>query len=44
MYAIIEKESSKVIIANANECDIETFFSIEDVDLYEVIDLIDLGF
>lgn len=36
MYAIIEKQSGKVIIANANEYDIETFFSIEDVDFYDV--------
>lgn len=44
MYTIIEKESGKVIIANADETTIETFFAIEDVELYEVIDLIDLGF
>ena len=36
MYAIIEKQTGKIIIANANEYDIETFFSIEDVDLYDV--------
>jgi DNA repair ATPase RecN len=36
MYAIIEKQTGKIIIANANEFDIETFFSIEDVDLYDV--------
>tara|TARA_R110000868_G_scaffold411642_1_gene706648 strand:- start:7404 stop:7691 length:288 start_codon:yes stop_codon:yes gene_type:complete len=36
MYAIIEKQTGKIIIANANEYDIETFFSIEDIDFYDV--------
>lgn len=39
MYTIIEKESGKVIIDNADETAIELFFAIEDIALYQVIDL-----
>lgn len=44
MYAIIEKETGEIIINNADETTIEIFFAMDDSDLYEVIDMKDLGF
>jgi len=41
MYTIIEKQTGHVIITTSDETIIETFFEIEDIDKYDVIDSID---
>lgn len=44
MYEIIEKETGEVVFTTSDETRIEIFLAIEDSELYEVVDVADLGF